>query len=136
MAASQGDNRTLASALRDLGRAQARAGETDAALATLKRGLSASGSEAAVRTELYETIAEIYRTTDRLPELVKQLEAEHPGDYARLALLGGLYEETVRRGRCLAHVRQGTGGQSAADRSAAQDDPSPASAGGARQGDR
>ncbi len=94
VAASQGDNRTLASALRDLGRAQAKAGKTDAALATLKRGLSASGSEAAVRTEIYETVAEIYRTTDRLPELVKQLEAEHPGDYARLALLGGLYEET------------------------------------------
>ncbi len=94
VAASQGDNRTLASALRDLGRAQAKAGETDAAIATLKRGLSASGSEAAVRTEIYETIAEIYRATDRLPELVKQLEAEHPSDYARLALLGGLYEET------------------------------------------
>ena len=89
-----GDNRTLAPALKDLGKAQAKAHKNQDALATLKKALQAAGSEAAVRAEIYETITEIYRADQQLPMLIKQLEDEHPTDFARLALLGGLYEET------------------------------------------
>ena len=92
--AAAGDNRALAPALKELGRAQAKAQKRDAALATLKRALQAAGSEAAARAEIYETITEVYRAEQRLGELVKQLEAEHPTDFARLSILGGLYEET------------------------------------------
>ncbi len=92
--AASGDNRALAPALKDLGRAQAKALKREAALTTLRRALKTAGSEAAVRSEIYEIITEVYRAEQRLPELVKELEAEHPRDFARLSLLGGLYEET------------------------------------------
>jgi len=94
VAAATGDNRALATALKDLGRAQARAHQNADALASLKRALAVAGEQSALRAEVYEIVAELYRADQRLPELVKQLEAEHPNDFARLALLGGLYEET------------------------------------------
>ncbi len=94
VAAAAGDNRALAPALKELGRTQAKAHENAAALATLKRALSASGAETALRAEIYEIVTEIYRADQQLPLLVKQLEDEHPTDFARLALLGALYEET------------------------------------------
>lgn len=92
--AAAGDNRTLAPALADLGKAQAKAHKNQDALATLKRAIVVAGAEAAVRATIYETITEIYRADQQLPILIKQLEDEHPGDFARLALLGSLYEET------------------------------------------
>ncbi|HRG94861.1 MAG TPA: tetratricopeptide repeat protein [Polyangiaceae bacterium] len=101
VAAAAGDNRALAPALKDLGRAQAKAHKNKEALATLKRALSAAGAEAAVRGEIYETITELYRADQQLPVLVKQLEDEHPNDFARLALLGSLYEETGDAQRAL-----------------------------------
>ncbi|MBX3228352.1 MAG: HEAT repeat domain-containing protein [Labilithrix sp.] len=94
VAASQGDNRALAPALKDLGKAQAKAHKNQEALATLKKALQSAGQEAAVRAEIYETISEIYRADQQLPILIKQLEDEHPTDFQRLALLGALYEET------------------------------------------
>lgn len=94
VAAAAGDNRALAPALKDLGKAQAKAHMHDEALATLRRALQAAGREAAVRGEIYETIAEIYRADQNLPVLIKQIEDERPTDFQRLALLGGLYEET------------------------------------------
>ncbi len=92
--AAQGDNRTLAPALKDLGQAQAKAHDNVKALATLERALAAAGPLAAVRSEIYQTITEVYRADQQLPVLIKKLEDQHPGDYARLALLGSLYEET------------------------------------------
>lgn len=92
--AASGDNRALAPALKDLGKAQAKAHKNVEALATLKKALSAAGQEAAVRAEIYETITEIYRADQKLPMLITEIEAEHPSDFARLALLGSLYEET------------------------------------------
>ena len=94
VAASVGDNRALAPALKDLGSAQAKAHENEEALKTLKRALTVAGAQSALRVEVYEIITEIYRADQKLPVLVKQLEDEHPGDFARLALLGSLYEET------------------------------------------
>ncbi|HVJ90239.1 MAG TPA: tetratricopeptide repeat protein, partial [Labilithrix sp.] len=92
--AAAGDNRALAPALKDLGKAQAKAHKNADALATLKKALQAAGQEAAVRAEIYETITEIYRADQQLPVLIKQIEAERPSDFQRLALLGALYEET------------------------------------------
>jgi len=92
--AAQGDNRTLAPALKDLGQAQAKAHKNAEALVTLERGLAAAGAGAAVRAEIYQTITEVYRADQALPTFIKKLEEEHPGDYVRLALLGTLYEET------------------------------------------
>jgi tetratricopeptide (TPR) repeat protein len=94
VAASAGDNRALAPALKDLGKAQAKAHKNADALATLKKALAAAGAEAAVRGEIYETITEIYRADQQLPTLIKQMEDEHPSDFQRLAILGALYEET------------------------------------------
>jgi tetratricopeptide (TPR) repeat protein len=91
--AAAGDNRALAPALKELGRAQVKAHEHAAALSTLKRALVAAGDQSALRAEIYATIAEIYRADQQLPVLVKELEDEHPSDLSRLALLGGLYEE-------------------------------------------
>lgn len=93
-AAAAGDNRALAPALKELGRAQAKAHENEAALVTLKRALAVAGGETALRAEIYQTIAEIYRSDQRLPALVEELEGEHPHDAPRLALLGSLYDET------------------------------------------
>ncbi|HTB78603.1 MAG TPA: tetratricopeptide repeat protein [Polyangiaceae bacterium] len=94
VAAAAGDNRALAPALKELGRAQAKAHENAEALATLKKALAASGAETALRAEIYEIVTEIYRADQQLPVLVKELEDEHPNDFPRLALLGALYEET------------------------------------------
>lgn len=104
--AAAGDNRALAPALKDLGRAQAKAHENTDALATLKRALSAAGAEAAVRAEIYQSITEVYRAEEQLPLFVKELEDEHVSDFARLALLGSLYEETGDAARAVATYRK------------------------------
>lgn len=104
--AAAGDNRTLAPALKDLGRAQAKAHKNKEALATLKKALQSAGAEAAVRGEIYETIAELYRADQQLPVLVKQLEDEHPGDFQRLSLLAALYEETGDSAKALDTYRK------------------------------
>ncbi len=101
VSAAAGDNRALAPALKDLGKAQAKAHKNQEALATLKKALQAAGQEAAVRAEIYETITEIYRADQQLPVLIKQLEDEHPTDFQRLAILGALYEETGDSARAL-----------------------------------
>ncbi|MCW5834985.1 MAG: tetratricopeptide repeat protein [Labilithrix sp.] len=102
VAAAAGDNRALAPALKDLGKAQAKAHKNADALATLKRALQAAGQEAAVRGEIYETITEIYRADQQLPVLIKQIEDERPSDFQRLAILGALYEETGDSAKALA----------------------------------
>lgn len=106
VAAAAGDNRALGAALKDLGQAQAKAHENADALATLKRALALTGTQSALRGEVYQIITEIYRADQRLPELVKQLEDEHPNDFARLALLGSLYEETGDSARAIATYKR------------------------------
>jgi tetratricopeptide (TPR) repeat protein len=104
--AATGDNRALAPALKELGQIQAKAHENQQALGTLQRALAAAGGETALRAEIYQTIAAIYRADQRLPVLIQQLEAEHPADAPRLALLGGLYEETGDGARAVATYRR------------------------------
>jgi tetratricopeptide (TPR) repeat protein/HEAT repeat protein len=107
--ASRGDNRALAPALKDLGKTLAKEHKNEEALATLKRALAVAGAEAGVRGEVYEAITEIYRADQNLPEWVRALEAEHPGDFPRLALLASLYEETGDATRALATYRRALG---------------------------
>jgi tetratricopeptide (TPR) repeat protein len=89
-----GDNRALAPALRDLGRALAKAGKGSEALDKLRQGLRVAGAESGIRREILETTVEVYREQDRLRELIGELEKEAGQDFDRLRLLGGLYEET------------------------------------------
>jgi tetratricopeptide (TPR) repeat protein/HEAT repeat protein len=110
VAAAAGDYRALVPALRELGRAQAKAQKSREALETLKRALSLAGNQSALRAQIYETIAEIYRADQQLPALVKMLEDEHPGDFARLALLGGLYEETGDSSKAIEVYRRALAG--------------------------
>ena len=109
VAAAQGDNRVLAPALKDYGRALAKADRGKEALDVLRQALRASGSQAGVRTELYEVIAEVYRKEQRVPELLAELEKEGGSDSARLLLLGSLYEESGDTEKALATYKRALG---------------------------
>lgn len=106
VSAAQGDNRVLAPALKDYGRALAKADRSKEALEVLRQALRASGSQAGVRTELYEVIADVYRKEQRVPELVAELEKEPGADASRLLLLGALYEESGDTEKALAAYKR------------------------------
>ena len=78
-----------------------------------------------MRGEIYEAITEIYRADQRLPEWISTLEAEHPGDFARLALLGSLYEEAGDATKSARDLPPRARGEPAPDRSALEDDSPP-----------
>jgi tetratricopeptide (TPR) repeat protein len=99
--AAAGDNRALAPALKELGRAQAKCHQRDKAVVSLNRALVAAGAQPALRAEIYEIIAEVYRAEQDLPSLIQKLADEHPTDVTRLALLGRLYEETGDSGHAI-----------------------------------
>jgi tetratricopeptide (TPR) repeat protein len=99
--AAAGDNRVLAPALRDLGRALAKLGKTDEALDTLRHALHVAGAQAGIRREVYLIIVDAYRSDDRLRELIAELEQQPGGDFERLRLLGSLYEETGQLNKAL-----------------------------------
>ena len=90
---ASGDNRALLPALRDLGRALAKAAKTEEALRELRRALGIAGQSGVV-SEIYATLADIYRSQNRLPELIHELEARPISDFDRKKLLAELYEET------------------------------------------
>jgi predicted Zn-dependent protease len=103
--AAQGDNRVLAPARRDLGVALVRAGRPREAIEELERALSAAGTAAGVRREVYQTIAEVYRAENRLPELVSRLEKDPHKNVDELRLLALLYEESGQIDKALATCR-------------------------------
>ena len=105
-AAAAGDNRALAPALRDYGRVLAKEHKTKEALATLKRALTAAGSEAGVRGEIFALITEVYRAENNLGELIGMLEAEHSADVSRVVSLAALYEETGQVDKALVAYRR------------------------------
>src|SRR5205823_953103 len=76
------------------------------ALATLKKALAAAGGESGVRGEIFALITDVYRSDNNLPELIRMMEGEHPGDFARLLPLGALYEETGDVNKALATYRR------------------------------
>jgi tetratricopeptide (TPR) repeat protein len=104
--AAQGDNRALAPALKELGRAQAKCHQWDKAVASLHRALAAAGDQPALRAEIYEIVADVYRAQQDLPSLLRELADEHPSDVTRLALLGRLYEETGDSGHAIDAYRR------------------------------
>lgn len=107
--AAAGDNRALAPALLDLGRAQAAQKKNTEALATLKRALALAGSEAGVRGEILGAVTEVYRAENNLAELIALLEKEHVSDFPRLIMLGSLYEETGAVDKALSTYRKALG---------------------------
>jgi cellulose synthase operon protein C len=92
--AAAGDNRVLAPALRDLGRALSKVGKREEALKELHRALDLAGGQSGVRREIFDIIVEVYRADDKVRELIATLEKENSQDPDRLRMLGGLYEET------------------------------------------
>ncbi len=94
--AARGDNRALAPALRDLGKAQGKQGKHEEALKTLQRALKLTSTQSGLHRELLDVMVEVYRDAERLNELVALLEKAGSRDFDRLRLLGGLYEELGR----------------------------------------
>jgi tetratricopeptide (TPR) repeat protein len=103
--AGSGDNRVLAPALRDYGKALVKVGRRQEALTQLSRALAVAGAQAGVRREIYETIVELYRAEDRLPALIADLERRGARDAEEQRILASLYEETGKLDRALAAHR-------------------------------
>jgi len=110
--AATGDNRVLAPAQRDLGRALAKLGQRKEALLMLRKALKTAGSQSGIRREVYEIIVEVYRAEDRLRELITELEGQHLSDPEQLRMLGGLYEETGQVDKALKTYKQALGKKS------------------------
>jgi len=103
--AAAGDNRVLAPALRDHGKALEKLGKTDEALAEFRRALELAG-ESGVRHEIEQAIVETYRQKDRLPELISELEKRSSARADDLRTLGSLYEETGQVEKALLAYRR------------------------------
>ncbi len=85
-----GDLRVLPAVLRDLGRAQLRAGMPDEAERTLLRAMGA-GSTPAIEIDAYEALAEIHEQRQDLGAWVASLERQPGGGVERWAFLGRRY---------------------------------------------
>ena len=81
--ASQGDNRALAPALKDLGKTLAKEHKNDQALATLKRALAVAGAEAGVRGEVYEAITGDLPRRSAPPRVGERARSGAPGRLRR-----------------------------------------------------
>lgn len=92
--AARGDNRTLAPALRDRGKALSALGKHDEALKVLGEAERAAGAQSGLRLEILQLEVEVYRAAERLPELLGRLEHDTARDFDHLVLLAQLYEET------------------------------------------
>ncbi len=91
---ARGDSRTLAPALRDLGKVLSKLGKHAEALSVLAEAERSTSPQSGLRLEVLEVLVEAHRAADRLPELVARLEKERGLDFDRLVLLGRLQEET------------------------------------------
>jgi tetratricopeptide (TPR) repeat protein len=103
--AASGDNRVLAPALRDYGKALAKLGKTEEALTELRRARDLAG-ESGVRREVGDAIVEIYRNEERLPQLISELEKQNSSQPDALRTLGALYEETGQVEKAIAMYRR------------------------------
>jgi len=109
--AATGDNRVLAPALRDYGKALEKLGKREEALAQYRRALSLAG-ESGVRREIVAAIVDSYRQSDRLPELIGELEKRQSAQAEDLRTLGALYEEVGQVEKALATYRRALGADS------------------------
>jgi cellulose synthase operon protein C len=105
MRAAAGDNRVLAPALRDYGKALEKLGKTEEALVQFRHALELAG-ESGVRRELEQAIVDTYRQKDRLPELISELEKRPSARADDLRTLGELYEETGQVDKALVAYRR------------------------------
>ncbi len=103
--ASTGDNRALAPALRDLGKALAKQKKMTEALEVLKRARRIAGSQAGIRNEILVLLTDVFREQGKLVELIAILEGERGRDFQRLATIGSLYEETGQVDKALTTYR-------------------------------
>ncbi len=103
--ASAGDNRAVAPALRDLGKALAKQKKMAEALEVLKRARRIAGAQAGIRNEILVLLTEVYREQGKLVELIAILESERGRDFQRLATVGSLYEETGQVDKALETYR-------------------------------
>ena len=103
--AATGDNRVLAPALRDYGKALEKLGKREDALIQYRRALSLAG-ESGVRREIVAAIVDSYRQRDRLPELIAEMEKRSSASAEDLRTLGALYEETGQVEKALATYRR------------------------------
>ena len=103
--AATGDNRVLAPALRDYGKALEKLGKREEALTQYRRALSLAG-ESGVRREIVAAIVDSYRQRDRLAELIVELEKRSSASAEDLRTLGALYEETGQVEKALASYRR------------------------------
>ncbi|HEY5372882.1 MAG TPA: tetratricopeptide repeat protein [Polyangiaceae bacterium] len=109
--AANGDNRVLAPALRDYGKALEKQGKADEALVQYRHALEIAG-ESGVRREIEAAIVDTYRQKDRLPELIGELEKRQSARADDLRTLGALYEETGQVEKALATYRRALGADS------------------------
>lgn len=91
---ARGDSRTLAPALRDLGKVLSKLGKHAEALSTLAEAERNTSQQSGLRLEVLDALVEAHRAADRLPELVARLEKTGGLDFDHLVLLGRLQEET------------------------------------------
>ena len=103
--AATGDNRVLAPALRDYGKALEKLGKREEALTQYRRALSLAG-ESGVRREIVAAIVDSYRQRDRLPELITEMEKRSSASAEDLRTLGALYEETGQVEKALGTYRR------------------------------
>ncbi|MET0792495.1 MAG: tetratricopeptide repeat protein [Polyangiaceae bacterium] len=103
--AAAGDNRVLAPALRDYGKALEKLGKGEEALVQFRRALELAG-ESGVRREIAAAIVDTYRQKDRLPELIAELEKRQSTQAEDLRTLGALYEETGQVEKALLTYRR------------------------------
>lgn len=103
--AATGDNRVLAPALRDYGKALEKLGKREEALTQYRRALSLAG-ESGVRREIVAAIVDSYRQRDRLPELITELEKRAGSSAEDLRTLGALYEEIGQVEKALTTYRR------------------------------
>jgi tetratricopeptide (TPR) repeat protein len=101
-----GDHRVLPAALRDLGRAQLRAGDAEAATATLRRALRIVGGDAAVRRELYDELTELFTQRNELDGWITELQQREPPSHERWMLLGRLLAARGRTDDAIAATRR------------------------------
>ncbi len=103
--AATGDNRVLAPALRDYGKALEKLGKREEALTQYRRALALAG-ESGVRREIVAAIVDSYRQRDRLPELIAEMEKRAGAQAEDLRTLGALYEETGQVEKALTTYRR------------------------------
>ena len=92
--AAQGDPRTLAPALRDLGIAQLHAGRWSDAERTLLLAKKTAGAGTGLAHDIDRLLVDVYRRQGRLEEFAKTLAKRAGSRPERLTLVAEIYEET------------------------------------------